>query len=124
VISTDPLKYGPYVWQTYGEVDVRRRHVGSALYHMFAKGELGGGDLDTVGIWSRNRPGETVDFVELNGSDSFLSPEWQIIDIAIYSYQKAAVSLYDTLGKDSVGEHMDSYALPYYRVTDALPEYM
>jgi len=61
---------------------------------------------------------------ELNGSDSFSSLEWQIIDIAIYSYQKVAVSLYDTLGKDSVGEHLCSYALPYYCVTDALPEYM
>ena len=29
--------------------------------------------------------------------------EWQTIDIALQSYQKVAVSLYDTLGKDSVG---------------------
>jgi long-chain acyl-CoA synthetase len=59
VISTNPLKYGPYVWETYAEVDIRIRHVGSALYHLFGKGELGGGgDLETVGIWSPNRPGE------------------------------------------------------------------
>jgi len=58
VISAKPLKYGPYIWQTYAEVDIRRRHVGSALFHMFAKGELGGSDLETVGIWSPNRPGE------------------------------------------------------------------
>jgi len=58
IISTHPLKYGPYIWETYAEVDVRRRNIGSALYHMFEKGELGGGDLETVGIWSQNRPGE------------------------------------------------------------------
>lgn len=29
--------------------------------------------------------------------------EWQIIDIALQSYDKVSVSLYDTLGKDSVG---------------------
>lgn len=57
IISTQPLKYGPYVWETYAEVDVRRRNIGSALCHMFGKGELGGGELETVGIWSQNRPG-------------------------------------------------------------------
>lgn len=61
VISTNPLKYGPYVWQTYAEVDLRMRRVGSALFHMFGKGELGGGDMETVGIWSQNRPGENYD---------------------------------------------------------------
>ncbi|KIM87577.1 hypothetical protein PILCRDRAFT_815138 [Piloderma croceum F 1598] len=83
IISTQPLKYGPYVWETYAEVDLRRRNIGSALCHMFGKGELGGGDLETVGIWSQNRP------------------EWQIIDIALQSYRKVGVSLYETLGKDS-----------------------
>lgn len=29
--------------------------------------------------------------------------EWQIVDIACQTYQKVSVSLYDTLGKDSVG---------------------
>jgi len=59
IISTQPLKYGPYVWETYAEVDARRRNIGSALYHLFGKGEVGGGDLETVGIWSQNRPGES-----------------------------------------------------------------
>lgn len=60
VLSTKPLKYGPYVWETYAQVDVRRRHVGSALYQMFAKHELGGGEIETVGIWAANRPGELI----------------------------------------------------------------
>ncbi|RDB21311.1 Long chain acyl-CoA synthetase 7, peroxisomal [Hypsizygus marmoreus] len=85
VISTNPLKFANhYVWETYGDVDLRRRNVGSALVSLFAKGELGGGDYETVGVWSANRP------------------EWQIIDIALQTYNKVSVSLYDTLGKDSV----------------------
>ncbi|KAJ7702319.1 hypothetical protein B0H17DRAFT_1043697 [Mycena rosella] len=85
VVSKQPLKFaGHYEWLTYGEVDVQRRQLGSALVHLFKTGVLGGGDLDTVGIWSINRP------------------EWQIVDIALQSYRKVGVSLYDTLGKESV----------------------
>lgn len=32
-----------------------------------------------------------------------LGTEWQIVDIALQTYGKVGVSLYDTLGKDSVG---------------------
>jgi hypothetical protein len=61
ILSTNPLKYAnQYIWQTYGEVDLRRRYVGSALVSMFNKGELGGGEYDTVGIWAANRPGELL----------------------------------------------------------------
>jgi len=85
VISTKPLKFAPtYTWLTFGEADLRRRYIGSALHSLFQKGELGGGEFPTVGIWSANRP------------------EWQLLDIALASYQKVSVSLYDTLGKDSV----------------------
>ncbi|KAJ7093232.1 hypothetical protein C8R44DRAFT_815926 [Mycena epipterygia] len=85
VVSKQPLKFAnQYEWQTYGQVDVRRRQLGSALVHLFKTGVIGGGELETVGIWSINRP------------------EWQIIDIALQSYKKVSVSLYDTLGKDAV----------------------
>ncbi|EGN96081.1 hypothetical protein SERLA73DRAFT_76081 [Serpula lacrymans var. lacrymans S7.3] len=86
VISTSPLKFGDYVWQTYPQVDVRRRRIGSALETLFKNGVLGGGSdgLQTVGIWSQNRP------------------EWQCVDLALHAYNKIGVSLYDTLGKDSV----------------------
>jgi long-chain acyl-CoA synthetase len=58
VVSKNPLRFAnEYTWQTYGEVDGRRRHIGSALHSFFARGEVGGGDYDTVGIWSQNRPG-------------------------------------------------------------------
>lgn len=59
IISTDPLKFAPtYSWITYGEVDVRRRYIGSALHALFQKGELGGGEFQSVGIWAPNRPGK------------------------------------------------------------------
>lgn len=58
VVSKNPLKYANhFVWESYGDIDLRRRYLGSALAHLFAKGELGGGEYDTVGIWSANRPG-------------------------------------------------------------------
>jgi long-chain acyl-CoA synthetase len=58
LISKEPLKYAPYYeWQTWGQVDYRRRCVGSALSLLFKNGKLGGGELETVGIWSQNRPG-------------------------------------------------------------------
>ncbi|KAJ7771702.1 hypothetical protein B0H16DRAFT_1514415 [Mycena metata] len=92
VVSKQPLKFANYYeWQTYGEVDIRRRNIGSAVDHLFKTGIVGGGELETVGIWSINRP------------------EWQIIDIALLSHKKIGVSLYDTLGKDS----------PSYRINHA-----
>ncbi|OCB84221.1 acetyl-CoA synthetase-like protein [Sanghuangporus baumii] len=85
IVSKNPLKFADhYVWETYNQVDQRRRNVGSALHRYFTDGVLGGGEMPTVGIWSQNRP------------------EWQIIDLALHAYAKVGVSLYDTLGKDSV----------------------
>ncbi|KIK63618.1 hypothetical protein GYMLUDRAFT_40677 [Collybiopsis luxurians FD-317 M1] len=92
LISTNPLKFAPYYeWQTWGQVDYRRRCIGSALSGLFKIGKLGGGDLKTVGIWSINRP------------------EWQIVDIAIATYGLVDVAIYDTLGKDVV-EYMINHS--------------
>ncbi|KAI6019689.1 long-chain-fatty-acid-CoA ligase [Pisolithus orientalis] len=77
VISRSPLKFGPYS-------TVRRRRIGSALHRLFATGELKAADMETVGIWSRNRP------------------EWQLVEFALHAYGKVGVSLYDTLGKESL----------------------
>ncbi|KAF8742705.1 hypothetical protein AX14_002515 [Amanita brunnescens Koide BX004] len=105
VVSKNPLRFAnEYTWQTYGEVDGRRRHIGSALHSFFARGEVGGGDYDTVGIWSQNRP------------------EWQIVDIALQSYQKVSVSLYDTLGHDSVEYIINhAYITVVFSTSDHLP---
>ncbi|KZV81333.1 acetyl-CoA synthetase-like protein [Exidia glandulosa HHB12029] len=73
-----------YVWQSYGEVDARRRDLGSALYTLFRDGTLGGGDLPTIGVWMVNRS------------------EWQIVDFAAHLYGLVSVALYDTLGPDAV----------------------
>lgn len=57
-ISTEPLKFAnEYVWSTYAEADERRQNVGSALEKYFRDGTLGGGEYQTVGIWSQNRAG-------------------------------------------------------------------
>ncbi|KIL00658.1 hypothetical protein PAXRUDRAFT_821456 [Paxillus rubicundulus Ve08.2h10] len=84
VVSTEPLKFGPYTWQTYREVDLRRRRIGSALHSLFQRGHIKADGLETVGIWSQNRP------------------EWQLVEFALHAYGKVGVSLYDTLGRDSV----------------------
>jgi long-chain acyl-CoA synthetase len=46
-----------YVWQTYRQVDERRHILGSGIHKLFQGGTVGGGELDTVGIWSQNSPG-------------------------------------------------------------------
>jgi long-chain acyl-CoA synthetase len=66
LISRDPLKYAPvYTWITYGQADVRRRHIGSALHSLFQKGELVSGEYPTVGIWFQNRPGMHILLISL-----------------------------------------------------------
>ncbi|KAH9951313.1 acetyl-CoA synthetase-like protein [Amylocystis lapponica] len=87
VLSTNPVTYANhYVWESYASVDARRRAVGSALHKYFQDGILKSGDMQNVGIWSANRP------------------DWEVLDLALQSYRKVSVALYDTLGKDSVGE--------------------
>lgn len=56
-ISQDPPKFADhYVWESWGSVDARRRAIGSGLQKLFRTGVLGGGQMETVGIWSRNIP--------------------------------------------------------------------
>lgn len=106
-VSASPPKFADhYVWQTYAQVDVKRRAVGSALHAWFKDGSLGGHELDTVGIWSINRPGASI-HTNFQVHVLTLAPnqEWQLVDLALHAYKKVGVSLYDTLGKDSVGAH-------------------
>ncbi|KAH9030628.1 acetyl-CoA synthetase-like protein [Lactarius pseudohatsudake] len=86
VVSKSPLKYADhYVWQTYAQVDDRRRNLGSAIHALFENGTVGGGEFPTVGLWSPNRP------------------EWVVVELALNAYGKVGVSLYDTLGDEAVG---------------------
>jgi len=104
VVSRNPLKFASvYKWITYKQADIRRQHIGSALHTLFKSGQLVGGDYETVGLWSANRPGAcALTFFQcLRNAD--IDVEWQLVDIACQTYNKVGVSLYDTLGKDSVG---------------------
>ena len=57
ILSKKPLKYANhYVWQTWPQVDVRRRALGSGLHKLFQTKELVGGQYETVGLWSKNCP--------------------------------------------------------------------
>ncbi|TCD63627.1 hypothetical protein EIP91_005178 [Steccherinum ochraceum] len=84
VLSTNPLKFGDYEWQTWGVVNARRKAIGSGLHKLFQDGVIGGTGLPTVGIWSKN------------------CSNWQLLDFSIHAYNLVSVSLYDTLGKDAV----------------------
>ena len=59
-ISDEPLKFANhFVWQTYGEVDVRRKNLGSAIQGLFDSGDaLAADGLETIALWSMNIPGE------------------------------------------------------------------
>ncbi|KAI8978835.1 acetyl-CoA synthetase-like protein [Trametes punicea] len=104
VLSKQPLQYANYhVWQSWPEVDARRRAIGSAVHMLFQSGTLGGRELDTVGIWSKN------------------CPNWLILDLAMQAYGKVGVPLYDTLGADSV-EHVINHA--ELTVVFAAPEHI
>ncbi|KAJ7465464.1 long-chain-fatty-acid-CoA ligase [Mycena galericulata] len=104
IVSKQPLRFAPrYEWHSYGAVDVRRRQLGSALHHLFKTGVIGGGELETVGIWSINRP------------------EWQMVEISLQTYKKVGVSLYDTLGKDSVGAINHAHLTAIFATVDHIP---
>lgn len=94
-------KRGAYVWQTYRQVSYRVNNFGSGLVHL-AKTVAGLSKLEQfpVGLWSTNRP------------------EWCIADTACSSYNIFTVSLYDTLGADTV-EYVINHAEISIIVTSA-----
>lgn len=74
--------WGPYVWETYGQVQKRRANLGVGLVALHESVGVTGAQYG-VGIWCQNRP------------------EWQIVDLACQSQSLFSVSLYDTLGPDT-----------------------
>ncbi len=74
--------FGPYTWQTYGQVQKRRRDFGSGLRALHEQLGIAGAQYG-VGLWCQNRP------------------EWQIVDLACMSQCLYSVSIYDTLGPDT-----------------------
>ncbi|EMD38497.1 hypothetical protein CERSUDRAFT_153411 [Gelatoporia subvermispora B] len=103
-ISINPPKFADhYVWESWRSVDARRRAIGSGLQKLFRTGVLGGGELETVGIWSRN------------------IPNWQVVDLALQGYGKVGVSLYETLGKDAVGNINHAELTVVFTTVDHIP---
>ncbi|KAH9946225.1 acetyl-CoA synthetase-like protein [Epithele typhae] len=104
LLSASPPTFAKHhVWQSWPEVDARRRALGSALETLWRSGKLGGSDLPTVGIWSKN------------------CPNWQVIDLTIQAYGKVSVSLYDTLGKDSAGAMNHAELSVCFATADHIP---
>ena len=63
LVSTNPVKFSEtYTWQTYREIDQRRRNLGSTIHEWFSSGRLikAEGGYECVGIWSPNRPGASA----------------------------------------------------------------
>jgi len=74
--------FGPYVWETYGQVQERRKNFGVGLVHLHSKHGITGRQYG-VGLWCQNRP------------------EWQVVDLGCMSQALYTVSLYDTLGPET-----------------------
>ncbi|GAB7354410.1 hypothetical protein MBLNU459_g4903t1 [Dothideomycetes sp. NU459] len=74
--------FGPYVWETYGQVQKRRRDFGIGIVSLHQQLGITGKQYG-VGLWCQNRP------------------EWQITDLGCMSQSLYTVSLYDTLGPDT-----------------------
>ncbi|KZO99390.1 acetyl-CoA synthetase-like protein [Calocera viscosa TUFC12733] len=93
-LSSPPVYADEYSWLTYEEGDVKRRHIGAGIEHLYEQGVVGANEegLQTAGIWSVNRP------------------EWQLIDYALMSYSRVSVSLYDTFGRDACAEYIINHS--------------
>ena len=74
--------WGPYVWETYAQIQERRKNFGVGLVALHEQVGVNGRQYG-VGLWCQNRP------------------EWQITDLACMSQSLFSVSLYDTLGPDA-----------------------
>jgi long-chain acyl-CoA synthetase len=82
--SYDAVKksWGPYEWEDYGTVQLRRAHLGVGIVELHKRIGVTD-DKYGIGLWCQNRP------------------EWQITDLACMSQSLFSVSLYDTLGPEA-----------------------
>lgn len=82
--------WGPFIWEDYETVAKRRANMGIGLVEVNRRAGVVG-EKYGVGLWCQNRP------------------EWQITDLAAMSQSLYTVSLYDTLGPDSI-EYIANHA--------------
>ncbi|GJJ09132.1 hypothetical protein Clacol_003354 [Clathrus columnatus] len=105
ITSQAPLTHALYYkWQTYAEVDVRRRSLGSAL-EFISQETMGIGEavLD-IGIWGCNSPGL----------------EWQVADLACQAYGKITTILDESWDSDMIVEKLGrDHIRPPIMPTDA-----
>lgn len=80
--SPSTKTWGPYIWETYGQVQERRKNFGVGIVQLYQKAGVTG-KQHGVGLWCQNRP------------------EWQIVDLGCMSQSLFTVSLYDTLGPET-----------------------
>lgn len=85
--------YGPYVWETYGEIQKRKANFGVGLVGLLESVGVHGRQHG-VGLWCQNRP------------------EWQIVDLGCVSQSLFSVSIYDTLGPDTTEYIINHAELP------------
>lgn len=67
-----------------------------------------------------HRPGWTLKLT----NDVWGTPEWQLVDLATHAYEMVSVSLYDTLGKDTVGEYDRCVSVVTYTDDPRFAEFM
>ncbi|CAI2182139.1 11536_t:CDS:2 [Funneliformis geosporum] len=87
------IKDGPYVWQSYREVQKRVSNFGSGLNKMGLKPK------DLVGFFSIN------------------TPEYVMAQLACYQYNFISVPLYDTLGAEAIEFIVNQTEMVYSLVT-------
>jgi long-chain acyl-CoA synthetase len=85
--------YGPYVWETYGDIQRRKTNFGAGLVGLLESVGVHGRQHG-IGLWCQNRP------------------EWQITDLACASQSLFSVSIYDTLGPDTTEYIINHAELP------------
>lgn len=85
--------FGPYVWETYAEIQRRKTNLGAGLVGLLESVGVHGRQHG-IGLWCQNRP------------------EWQITDLACASQSLFSVSIYDTLGPDTTEYIINHAELP------------
>lgn len=85
--------FGPYVWETYADVQRRKTHFGAGLVGLLESVGVHG-KQHGIGLWCQNRP------------------EWQITDLGCASQSLYSVSIYDTLGPDTTEYIINHAELP------------
>lgn len=97
--------FGPFVWQTYAQVQDRRKNFGLGLVQLNQNLGVSGRQYG-VGLWCQNRPewqivGKCIHPLHDCNPSCFISSDTRPSDLGSMSQSLFTVSLYDTLGPDT-----------------------